>query len=195
MRGFLAALAAVLLFGVPPAVAQANGERQTAQAVPEGRAAQLDALFLTLKSEQNETAAAAESAILKLWMESGSDTVDVLMGWALKAMDEKNYSLALDFLDRIVTLKPDYVEGWNKRATIFFLIDDYAKSLGDIRRTLALEPRHFGALAGLGTILRDLGENKRALEIYRQALALDPRMDSVRKAIAEIEKDTGGKDI
>jgi tetratricopeptide (TPR) repeat protein len=195
MRVHLAAMAAVLLFGVPAAVAQANGERQTAQSAPQGRAEQLDALFHTLKTEQSEAAAAAESAILRLWMESGSDTVDILMDWALKAMDEKNYALALDFLDRIVTLKPDFVEGWNKRATVFFLTDDYAKSLTDIRRALALEPRHFGALAGLGTILRDLGEDKRALEIYRQALALDPRMDSVRKAIAEIEKDAGGKDI
>lgn len=174
---------------------QATGERQAVQSAPQGRAEQLDALFQTLKSEQNEAAAAAESAILKLWLESGSDTVDVLMEWALKAIDEKNYSLALDFLDRIVTLKPDYVEGWNKRATVFFLTDDYARSLVDIRRVLALEPRHFGALAGLGTILRDLGQDKRALEIYRQALALDPRMDSVRKAIDEIEKDSGGKDI
>ncbi|MCR4283507.1 MAG: tetratricopeptide repeat protein [Bauldia sp.] len=169
--------------------------RETVEAVPQSRAEKLDALFETLKTAQNEASEAAEAAILKLWLESGSDTVDLLMERTLKAMDEKNYSLALDFLDRIVTLEPDYVEGWNKRATVFYLTDDYGKSISDIERVLSIEPRHFGALAGLGTILRELGDDKRALEAYRQALALDPQMDNVRQAVEELEKDGGGTNI
>ncbi len=137
---------------------------------------------------------AAEAAILKLWLESGSDTVDLLMERTLKAMDEKNYSLALDFLDRIVTLEPDYVEGWNKRATVFYLTDDYGKSVSDIERVLSIEPRHFGALAGLGTILRELGDDKRALEAYRQALALDPAGQQGRGFVCRpVREQVGGE--
>lgn len=198
MRIFVAVASAALAFATVPAGSAADASasaRETVEAVPQSRAEKLDALFETLKTAQNEASEAAEAAILKLWLESGSDTVDLLMERTLKAMDEKNYSLALDFLDRIVTLEPDYVEGWNKRATVFYLTDDYGKSISDIERVLSIEPRHFGALAGLGTILRELGDDKRALEAYRQALALDPQMDNVRQAVEELEKGGGGTNI
>jgi tetratricopeptide (TPR) repeat protein len=109
-------------------------------------------------------------------------------------MDEEDYPLALDLLDRIVTLQPDYVEGWNKRATVHFINDDIGKSLSDLERVLALEPRHFGALAGLGTIFRELGDNRRAIEAYRHALELDPYLEDVGKAIEELENEGGGRD-
>ena len=137
----------------------------------------------------------AESSILGLWLESGSDTVDLLMDWAMKAIDAKNYALALDYLDRVVTMKPDYAEGWNKRATVYFLTDDYKKSIFDIERTLALEPRHFGALSGLGMIMRDIGQDKRAIDAFQRALAVDPYLDNVKKALDEIQTDDAGKEI
>ena len=168
--------------------APAPGE---AQAAPKSKAAQLDDLFLKLQTEKDETAAkAAETAILTLWLESGSDTVDLLMGWSMQAMAAKDYGLALDYLDRITVLKPDYVEGWNKRATVYFLLQDYAKSIADIQKTLALEPRHFGALAGFGVILDSLGDKRRAIDAYKKALAADPRLDEVRKALEKLEKET-----
>ena len=137
----------------------------------------------------------AENNILALWLESGSDTVDLLMSWSLKAIEDKDYGLALDFLDRIVTMRPDYAEGWNKRATVFYLTDDYSQSIADIKRALIIEPRHFGALSGLGSILHEIGDDKTAIEVYDQALALDPYLDNVKKALGEIHKDTDGKDI
>jgi Flp pilus assembly protein TadD len=199
-------LAIVFAWGLvlaAPALAQSDRETATvpeaeveAKAVEPSRAEQLDMLFATLKTSPDaEAAKAAEDDIIKLWLESGSDTVDLLMGWSLAAIEEKNYALALDYLDRIVTMKPDYAEGWNKRATVHFLVDDYSKAIADIERTLALEPRHFGALSGLGTIMRDIGENERAVTAYRQALQVDPHLENVKQALDEIEKEEAGEDI
>ena len=93
-------------------------------------------LFASLKAETDaEAASEIENAILGLWLESGSDTVDLLMQWTLKAMEEKQYPRALDFLDRIIVLAPAYIEGWNKRATVHFLMDDYGESIADTARS------------------------------------------------------------
>jgi tetratricopeptide (TPR) repeat protein len=166
-----------------------------ATALP-SKASELDDLFKTLQSTKDEAAAKiAEARILQLWLESGSDTIDLLMGWAINATEEKDYATALDLLDRVTTLKPDYAEGWNKRATVYFLTDDYAKSLSDIRRTLALEPRHFGALSGLGMIMRALGDNSGAITAFKQALAADPFLSNVKDALGELEKEAAGRDI
>jgi tetratricopeptide (TPR) repeat protein len=160
------------------------------------RATRLDRLFAALRDAKSEDAAKeAETDIIQLWLQSGSDTVDLLMTWTLQAIEEKDYSLALDFLDRITILKPDYAEGWNKRATVYFLLDDYEKSISDIGHTLALEPRHFGALSGLGTMMRELGDEKHAIAAYKQALAIDPYLDNVKKALGELEKKAAGQGI
>jgi tetratricopeptide (TPR) repeat protein len=159
-------------------------------------ATRLEGLFEALKSTADPDAAKnAENDIVKLWLESGSDTVDLLMTWALGAMEEKNYALALDYLDRVIAMKPGYAEGWNKRATVHFLIDDYPKAIADIEQTLALEPRHFGALSGLGTIMRDIGDDDRAVTAYRYALEIDPHLDSVKDALKEIEDEKAGREL
>jgi tetratricopeptide (TPR) repeat protein len=186
--------APVLADETPPSVSAPGAAPE--QAPPKTRAEQLDALFDTLKTTDNKEAArAAEDGIWHLWLQSGSDTVDLLMGWAMKAMEEKDYATALDFLDRVIIMKPDYAEGWNKRATVYFMMDDYAKSIADIGKTLALEPRHFGALSGLGLIMRELGEDKRAIEAYQRALAVDPNLDGVQKALDELQAKAAGKQI
>jgi tetratricopeptide (TPR) repeat protein len=202
MRFTVAAVAATLSFAllqapIAPAQTADGGARQTlAETAPKSRAEQLDELFATLAASENgEAAKAAERGILRLWLESGSDTIDLLMNRALAATDEEEYPLALDFLDRIITLEPGYAEGWNRRATIHFLNDDYGKAIADLEQVLAIEPRHFGALAGLGTMLRELGHEQLALDAYRQALALDPVMSEVQKAIDELEADGGGRGI
>ncbi len=111
-------------------------------------------------------------------------------------MKDKKYPLALDYLDRILTLKPDYVEGWNTRATVYYLREDYGRALADIEETLKLEPRHFGALTGLGTILREVGEDKRALEVYRKVIVLDPHLETVQKQIDELSgKGVDGRNL
>lgn len=197
MRILVAAVLVLMALPVAPVLGQDQGDREALpEAMPQTREERLDTLFERLKTADSEGAGrTAEEEILRVFLDSGSPTVDLLMEWTLTAMDEENYPLALDFLDRITSIEPDYVEGWNKRATIHYLNDDYGKSLADLERTLALEPRHFGALAGLGTILRELGDEERALEAYRQALAHDPYMEHVQEAIDELSAEGEGQGI
>lgn len=160
------------------------------------REEQLAGLFEILRSASDErTARRTEDHIFQIWMESGSPTINVLMSRTMEALDNEEYPLALDLLDRITVLSPDYAEGWNKRATAYFLIDDYGRALADLERVLALEPRHFGAMAGLGQILREVGDNERALKVFRKALEIDPHMEKIGGIIDEIEKESGGRDI
>src|SRR5262245_563502 len=144
------------------------------------RSKNLDFLFEALKAAPDaDSAKLVEGRIWALWLASGSDTTDLLMSRAKTAIDNKDTELAIQLLDAVIGLKPDYVEAWNRRATIFFANKDYGKSLADIRQVLAREPRHFGALSGLGIILQELGEDKLALEAFRRALAVDPFLPKI----------------
>ena len=156
----------------------------------------LDELFARLAAQgEARGGKIVEAEILKRFNRSGSDTADLLMGWAAQSIEEKKYPQALDILDQIVVLKPDFAEAWNKRATVHFLRDDYASSLADIRETLALEPRHFGALSGLGVILQETGKEEQALGVYRKALGIDPLLDKVRESVERLERDVSGNSI
>jgi tetratricopeptide (TPR) repeat protein len=95
----------------------------------------------------------------------------------------------------VVKLRPDYVEGWNRRATIYFLQNDYANSIKDIEQVLIREPRHFGALAGLGMIMQNLGDEKRALEAFRKALAVNPHLEKVPEMVKTLSEKVEGRDI
>jgi tetratricopeptide (TPR) repeat protein len=201
MRSFaIPAIMAAALAAMPAALAQTTPEPPAAAPAPAPETApaqtDLDTLFTELKNAQSVDAAkATEAAILRRFLISGSDTVDLLMTWAIDSMNKEDYPLALDILDNIVTMKPDYAEGWNKRATVYYLADEYGKSLADIRRVLALQPKHFGALSGLGMIMRELGEKKKAIAAFREALAVDPYLENVKKALEELEKETAGQAI
>ncbi len=156
----------------------------------------LDKLFDELAVSPDEAHAARfEAEILKRLHASGSATTDLLLGWAIEAMDKKRYADALDILDQVTLLDPDFAEGWNKRATVHFLMKDYGKSIADIQHTLALEPRHFGALSGLGMILRDIGEDRMAAEAFRKALAVHPQLKNAREALESLEKKIAGEQI
>ena len=136
-----------------------------------------------------------EQEILQRLNHSGSDTADLLMAWAVAAMEGKNYPLALDILDQIVVVQPDFAEAWNKRATVYFLTDDYAASIADIRQTLALEPRHFGALAGLGMIFQAMDRKADAIRVFERALEVNPQLDNVRESLERLKQETAGDSI
>jgi tetratricopeptide (TPR) repeat protein len=156
----------------------------------------LNFLFGALKAAPDEESAKAiEQRIWLLWMHSPSDTANLLMTRVQKAIEEKDLDLALKLLNAIVKIKPDYVEAWNRRATIYYMKKDYGRSLADIRQVLKLEPRHFGALTGLGLILQDIGDDKQALEVYRRALAIYPRLERVPEIVKTLSEKIEGRDI
>jgi tetratricopeptide (TPR) repeat protein len=211
-----ACLAAVL---VSPALAQQEppqGQQEPPQADPDPRAPQgrwleppkklphvagdrtrnLDFLFGALKAAPDaEIAKAIEHRIWSVWLVSRSDTTNLLMTRVRTALDQKDTELALKLLDAIVKIKPDYVEAWNQRATLYYTQKDYGHALADIREVLKREPRHFGALSGLGLILQDVGDDKQALEVYRRALKVYPRMERVPELVKKLEEKVEGRDI
>ena len=128
-------------------------------------------------------------------MVSHSDTTSLLMTRVRTAVEAKDTDLALKLLDAIVKIKPDYVEAWNRRATLFYMKKDYGRSLADIREVLKREPRHFGALSGLGLILQDIGDDKGALEVYRRALAVYPRLPRIPDLVKTLQEKVEGRDI
>ena len=156
----------------------------------------LDFLFGALKAApDDETAKAIEHRIWALWMVSRSDTANLLMTRVRKAIEDKDLDLAQSLLDAIVKIKPDYVEAWNRRATIFYMKKEYGRAIADIREVLKREPRHFGALAGLGLILQDIGDDKQALEIYRRTLAIYPRIERIPDLVKKLKEEVEGRDI
>ena len=156
----------------------------------------LDFLFGALKAAPDEASAKhVEARIWALWMQTPSDTAALLMMRAKAAMDAQQMEVALKLLDAVVKLRPDYVEAWNRRATLYYLQNDYAHSLADIEQVLVREPRHFGALAGLGMIMQDLGEEKRALDAFRKALAINPHLEKVPELVKTLSEKVEGRDI
>lgn len=160
------------------------------------RTKNLDFLFEALKvAPDDDSAKHVENRIWAIWFVSGSDTADLLMGRVKTAVDKKDIDLAIKLLDAVIELKPDYVEGWNQRATLNFMRKDYARSLSDIRQVLSREPRHFGALSGLGMILQEIGDEKRALEAFRRALAVHPHLQKIPELVKTLTEKVEGRDI
>lgn len=156
----------------------------------------LDELYAELAAA--EDAAAREQIsrrIRQIWMESGSATVDLLMTRSGQAIRIKDYALALDLLDVVVVMEPSFAEGWNRRATVHYMREDFGKSLVDIERTLALEPRHWGALSGLAVIQRRLGFEAEALDTYKQVLEIHPELENATEAIEDLQKGADGEPV
>ncbi|HEY6380489.1 MAG TPA: hypothetical protein VIY07_01655 [Pseudolabrys sp.] len=197
----IAALAVTLVvtWAVPSAAQSAKRNEQGAkpsQATRVDRSRNLDFLFGALKAAPDDaTAKAIEERIWTVWAASRSDTTNLLMTRVKTAVEAKDLDLAVKLLDSIVKIKPDYVEGWNRRATIFYMRKDYGRALNDIREVLKREPRHFGALAGFGLILQDIGDDRQALEVYRRALAVHPRMERIPDLVKTLQEKVEGRDI
>jgi tetratricopeptide (TPR) repeat protein len=195
-----AACLGAALLAAGPAAAQSGGLVEPSDKLPRpqrgDRVQNLDFLFGALKAAPDATSAKAiEERIWALWFASGSDTATLLMTRVKAAVDSENLDLALKLLDAVIAIKPDYAEAWNRRATVYFLKKDYSSALSDIRQVLAREPRHFGALSGLGLILQDIGEEKRALDIYRRALELHPHLPRIPDLIKTLTEKVEGRDI
>ena len=158
----------------------------------------LDRLFETLRGLEHPApreVRAIEAQIWTIWGESGSETIDLLYASGIDAMRERRLTDARDIFAEIIALDPTFAEGWNKRATVHFLLRDYDQSIADVERTLALEPRHFGALAGLGQIYVRLDRPKDALGAMREGLKVHPHMPGVEAFVEELRKMIEGEGI
>jgi len=146
-------------------------------------------------SKTDAEAAGLVRAISKAQLQSGSDTADLLMSRALAAIEAKRLDTAIDLLTAILHQSPEYTEAWNKRSFVYYMKNQYSRSVADIAQTLKRDPRHFGAWAGLGHIYVSGGDKKRALEAYRKALAIHPYLAKLREAIERLTPEIDGRDI
>lgn len=192
-----AALTAATLSPALAAEPDAAPEKPAAAATTEAATGnRLDALFGQLKRERNEKAAERiASRISEEWNHSGSASIDLMMTWSQTAMEGKKFDVALDFLDQVVTMEPTYAEGWNRRATVHFMMQNYAKSMADISHTLQLEPRHFGALSGMGQIMKNTGRDELALQAWQRVLDIYPMMRSAQDEVATLSEELAGEGI
>jgi tetratricopeptide (TPR) repeat protein len=179
------ATAAVLHFALPADVAQAAQDNPA-----------LDGLFTRLKSEGDpRTARIVEAAIWQIWLQSGDPEVDKIMQRGIGAMNDRDLSAALAAFDEVVERAPDFAEGWNKRATVHYFLQNYDQSIADIQRTLVLEPRHFGALSGLGLVSLAMGQEVQALQAFEEAVKIYPSMHGLKDQIKELRERVKGKGI
>lgn len=156
----------------------------------------VERLLLDLKRQRNPQNAQNIAARLStLWSRSDSATVNLLMQWADDAIKKEKNAAALDFLDQAITLKPDFVGAWNKRATLHFTMRQFSKSMSDINNVLRLEPRHFGALAGMGAILAESGRDEMALRAWERYLEIYPSDRQAQEAVTDLSEKLAGSRI
>jgi len=166
---------AVLLAAGPAALADQSDGR-------------LDGLFARLQAAGPAEALRVEGEIWQIWTQSDDGAVRGLMGDGLAAMQRGDYRHALAKFDQMVVIAPGFAEGWNKRATVHYLLGNYGQSLSDIAKTLELEPRHFGALSGRGLVYVKLEDERRALEAFEAALAVHPHLAGAATNAEQLRK-------
>jgi tetratricopeptide (TPR) repeat protein len=156
----------------------------------------LDRLFDRLKAAKDavEARALAEQ-IMRALARSGSDTADLLMTRVGEAIRANEAEISLDLLDTVLALQPNWAEAFARRASVHIQRKDYDAAMRDLRAALALEPRHFMALAGLGSVLGETGNPKRALAAFREALKVHPHMEAIKKAVERLAAEHDGRDI
>jgi tetratricopeptide (TPR) repeat protein len=208
-RLFTIALALIWVAQVAPpwasaALAQEEAPKADKRAAPASglphtpaeRDTVLSELYERLATSEDEKAAkSAAESIERVWIHSGSPTVDLLFGRAMQAIGEKNYDRALRFLDHVVEQAPDFTEGWSRRAFVHFQLGNVRPAVGDLRRAIALDPHHFKALDGLAQVLRDIGEKRAALQVLRRLAEVHPYWEGAEQAIEELAREVEGQGI
>jgi tetratricopeptide (TPR) repeat protein len=124
-----------------------------------------------------------ESAMWSVWSRSGDETVDRLFAVGVEQMGQRQLEAAVETFSRIIQRRPEFAEGWKKRATIYFLLGDYRRSLADCDEVMARNPYHWGALSGYGMIYMQLDQPARAIDYLEKALAVNPNLDQVAQTI------------
>lgn len=180
----------------PPAGGDSKAPTSQPPSLEQTRRQKLEDLFTRLAASTD----VAETnglvlAIDRLQLQSGSNTGDYLMARAIAAMEARDFDASLAVLDKIIVLQPDWAEAWNKRATARYLAGDDQGSMTDIAHVLILEPRHFGALSGMGMILERRGFQDDALRAYQRALDVAPQLPSLRAAVERLKAAVAGQGL
>ncbi len=195
VRGLLGMLA-LLVLALSPVHAEEPPLPPANPAELEKRAVRLDALFTRLAStDDTDEGDAIVEEIWRVWLQSGRPEIDALMQSTLALLQAGEPRAAMSLLDTIVARAPDWAEGWNKRATVLYVLDEYDRSLADIDKVLALEPRHFGALAGRGLIHIAKENYRAALDDYRRARAVNPFLQGAAQMIPTLERRIGERPL
>jgi tetratricopeptide (TPR) repeat protein len=180
---------------MPQKQEQQEAARPARPARPD-RTQRLAALFEALKvAPTAQSAQQVEARIETIFLQSGSDTADLLVTRARGEMEAKDYDVALKLLDAAIDIAPQFTEAYAQRATVHYLKKDLFRSMADLRMALAREPRHFASLAGLGVILKDIGRDKLALDAFRRAVALHPHIKGIPELIKRLEVTVEGREI
>jgi len=152
----------------------------------------LEELFGELADPGNRYWQRTESDILREWSKSGSPAMDMLLKRGQEALEAGDLPAAIEHLTALTDRAPGFAEGWNTRATAYFMAGLYGPAMQDIARVLELEPRHFGALTGLGTILSETGDKEAALKAFRAADTIHPHSPDIDQAVQRLERDLEG---
>jgi tetratricopeptide (TPR) repeat protein len=166
----------------------AQRERGVVGLARNGRMADAPVLVAALRDPEESVREAAEQALWIVWSRSGNAQVDKLFAQGLEEMNGGRFDDGIATFTRVIELAPEFAEGWNKRATLYFITGDYRKSLADCDQVMKRNPAHFGALAGYGQIYLRLDDPERALEYFKRALAVNPNMGSVEAAVQVLER-------
>ncbi|PYN62532.1 MAG: hypothetical protein DMD92_02490 [Candidatus Rokuibacteriota bacterium] len=146
------------------------------------------ALVQALRDQDPLVRTSAEQALWQVWSRSGDDEVDGLLALGIEQMSAREGDAAVETFSRVIARRPDFAEGWNKRATVHYLMGAYAKSLADCDEVLKRNPHHFGALSGYGMIYLQLDQPARALEYFERALAVNPNLSSVVDTVEMLKR-------
>ena len=176
------ALLAAIVFAPPVHARQTN--------------ARLDVLFARLHvTDSRIEASGIEAMIWGIWTAAEDDEIDRLMVSGIAAMNAGRFAAALESFNAVIAGDTDFAEGWNKRATLYYLMGRYDESIADVERTLALEPRHFGALSGMGLIYTALEDAEAALFWFDQALEVNPHMTAIARRAEMLRKMLKGEPV
>ncbi len=146
----------------------------------------MPALVQALRDDDVDVRAAAQNAMWAIWLQSGREEIDALMAEGIRLMDRERYGEAVEIFTQMIAKAPTFAEGYNKRATVYYLMEEFDKSIADIHKTLELNPVHFGALSGMGLCYLGLNEPRQALEWFERAVAVNPNLDSIQHYIQQI---------
>ncbi len=156
----------------------------------------LNLLFERIKQTDDlQDAAEIESSIWQIWVDAGNPELNRLMQAGIEAMASNQLDLAIELFTTVIQESPSFAEGWNKRATAFYLNGEMAASVGDIERTLALEPRHFGAVSGMGLIFLNRGDKVGALNAFERVLEINPNAPGARAHVRLLKEALKGQGV